>query len=153
MSVIDAAPASSPTVCRNRGNTTGCFNPRDVLIHASFPSSPGALKLTSWETRDWGIRMADNYPMGCISLGHRVSCWEASPRVGHNASAMGTLLRAQGPAQIPPKVVTAFWEGGQGSEHLYTSSLIHPDTGKWLLAERGITIPYSYHSGRGIIQH
>lgn len=72
--------------------------------------------------------MADNYLMGCISLGHRVRSWEASPRAGHNASVMGTLLRAQGPVQIPPKVVTAFWEGGQGSEHLYTSSLIHPDT-------------------------
>lgn len=128
MSVIDAAPASSPTACRNRGNTTGCFNPWDVLIRVSFPSSPAVLKRTSWETQDWGIRMVDNYLMGCTSLGHRVRSWEASPRAGHNASAMGTLLRAQEPLQIPPRWWQRFGRVARGqstSIRAHESILIH----------------------------
>lgn len=156
MSVIDAAPASSPTACRNRGNTTGSFNPRDLLIRVSFPSSPGVLKRTSWETQDWGIRMADNYLMGCISLGHRVRSWEASPRAGHNASVMGTLLRAQGPVQIPPRWWQHFGRVARGQstsiKHINPSWYTFK-SGKWLLAERGINIPCSYQSGRRIIQH
>lgn len=60
------------------------------------------------------------WPQG-EKLGSKPTCGAQRQRDGHTAESTGA-------STDPPRVVTAFWEGGQGSEHLYTSSLIHPDT-------------------------